>query len=88
MLKEQDQQLDEIGNIVSNISYENQNFAEEVTYQNKMLDGVNQAIDKNQDKMVKVDNRLKHLIKSSNYCCLWSIVVCEIVALVLLIVLL
>ncbi len=45
MLKQQDQQLDEIGNIVSNIRFENQNFAEEVTYQNKMLDNVNQAID-------------------------------------------
>ncbi len=35
MLKEQDQQLNEIGNIVSNLRYENENFNQEVTYQNK-----------------------------------------------------
>ena len=41
MLKDQDNQLDEIGNIVANLRYENQNFGEEVTYQNKLLAGVN-----------------------------------------------
>jgi len=37
MLKNQDDQLDEIGNIVANLRYENQNFGEEATYQNKLL---------------------------------------------------
>lgn len=88
MLKDQDKHLDEIGGIVSNLRYENQNFNQEVTYQNKMLDKVNNDIDKNQAKMVKVDTRLKNLIKSSNQCCLWCIIISEIVALVLILVLL
>lgn len=54
--------------------------------QNKMLDKVNTDIDKNQSKMVKVDNRLKSLIKSSNQCCLWCIIITEIVALVLILI--
>ncbi len=47
MLKDQDKHLDEIGGIVSNLRYENQNFQQEVTYQNKMLDKVNNDIDRN-----------------------------------------
>ena len=79
--------MDEIGAIVSNLRYEGQNFNQEVTYQNKMLDKVNTDIDKNQRKMVKVDNRLKNLIKSSNQCCLWCIIITEIVALILILIL-
>ena len=52
-----------------------------------MLDRVVTDIDKNQAKMVKVDNRLKSLIKSSNQCCLWCIIITEIVALILVLVL-
>ncbi len=88
MLKDQDQHLDQIGGIVSNLRYENQNFAQEVTYQNKMLDKVNDDIDRNQAKMVKVDTKLKNLIKQSNQCCLWCIIITEIVALVLILILL
>ena len=87
MLKDQDQHLDEIGGIVSNLRYENQNFNKEVTYQNKMLDKVNDDIDRNQLKMVKVDGKLKNLISQSNQCCLWCIIITEIVALVLILVL-
>lgn len=86
MLKDQDKHLDELGGIVSNIKYEGQNFDQEVTYQNKMLDRVNNDIDRNQAKMLKVDNRLKNLIKQSNQCCLWCIIITEIVILVLLLV--
>ena len=79
--------MDEIGAIVSNLRYEGQNFNQEVTYQNKMLDKVNTDIDKNQRKMVKVDNRLKNLIKSSNQCCLWCIIITEVIALILILIL-
>ncbi len=46
-LKDQDKHLDEIGGIVANLRYENQNFQQEVTLQNKMLDRVNDDIDRN-----------------------------------------
>lgn len=84
MLRDQDNHLDEIGGIVSNLRYENQNFNQEVTHQNKMLEKINNDIDRNQAKMVKVDTRLKNLIKSSNQCCLWCVIISEIVVLVLL----
>jgi len=51
-----------------------------------MLDKVNTDIDRNQEKMVKVDNRLKNLIKQSNQCCLWCIIISEIVALTLILI--
>ena len=56
-----------------------------MTYQNKLLDKVNEGISQNQEKLIKVDNKLKSLIKSSNQCCLWCIIIAEIVALVLII---
>ena len=84
MLKNQDDQLDEIGNIVANLRYENQNFGEEATYQNKLLDGVNKDIDKNQIKLDKSNQKLAKLMKSTNDCCLWCIIITEIVILVLL----
>ena len=63
---------------------ENQNFEAEVTHQNKMLDSVGRNIDRNQTKMMKVDARLKNLMKQSNNCCLWCIIISEIVILILL----
>ena len=84
MLKNQDNQLDEIGNIVANLRYENQNFGEEVTYQNKLLEGVTKDIDKNQIKLDKGNQRLAKLMKQTNDCCLWCIIITEIVVLVLL----
>jgi hypothetical protein len=41
MIKNQDEHLDQIAGIVQNIKYENQNFGQEVTYQNKMLGDLN-----------------------------------------------
>jgi len=66
MIQDQDQHLDQIAGIVSNIKYENENFSNEVTYQNKMLDKINTDVDRTHNKMVKVDTRLKELIAKSN----------------------
>ena len=40
---------------MQNIKYETQNFDQEVTYQNKMLDRIDKDIDRNQEKLIKVD---------------------------------
>ncbi|CDW77210.1 syntaxin 8 [Stylonychia lemnae] len=87
MIKNQDEHLDQIAGIVQNIKYENQNFGQEVTYQNKMLTDLNSQVDKTHQKMVKVDNKLKELIAKSNQWCLWVIIVVELVILILLVVL-
>eukprot|EP00347_Sterkiella_histriomuscorum_P019593 403341037 len=87
MIKNQDEHLDEIAGIVQNIKYENQNFAVEVGYQNKMLGDINVQVDRTHQKMVKVDNKLKELIAKSNQWCLWIIIIAELVILILLLVL-
>lgn len=87
LIRNQDEHLDQIAGIVQNIKYENQNFGQEVTYQNKMLTDLNTQVDRTHQKMVKVDNKLKELIAKSNQCCLWVIVIVEIVVLILLLVL-
>jgi uncharacterized coiled-coil protein SlyX len=87
MIRKQDEHLDEIAGIVTNIKYENQNFAQEVTYQNKMLGDLNSQVDRTHQKMVKVDSKLKELIAKSNQCCLWAIIIVELVVLILLVVL-
>jgi hypothetical protein len=87
MIQDQDKHLDELGGIVKNIKYENENFGQEVGYQNKLLDKLGVDIDKTHNKMVKVDSKLKELIASTNQWCLWIIIIVEIIVLILLIVL-
>ena len=83
---ETDKQLDKISNIVGQLNYENQNFKDEVNMQNKMLDKVNDGIDKNISDMVKLDSKLKKLLAKSSICRLWCVIIIEIVILVALIV--
>ena len=55
MLKKQDDQLDETHGIVQGTKLEAQNFDQEVTYQNRMLQRVSKDIDRNQSKMDKAN---------------------------------
>ena len=84
MIAQQDDQLDRIGDVVGAIRYENQNFSKEVKMQNKMLDKVNNDIDENMENMVKLDGKLKKMLAKSNICCLWIVIIVEIVVFVLL----
>ena len=86
MLNDQDKQLEEIEGIVKAINYENQNFGDEATLQNRMLVNLDRDIDKTTDKMVKVDNKLKRLIASSNHWCIWVIIIIEFIILIILLV--
>ena len=86
MLNDQDTHLDELGGIVKNIKYENENFNQEVTYQNKLLDKLGTDMDKTHNKMIKVDSKLKELIATSNQFCLWVIIFVEIAILIAIII--
>lgn len=86
-LKNQDKHLDDIKAITGQIKYEAQNFNEEVTDQNKMLDNLNTNMDKTEKKFDKANKRLDNFIRNSNQMCLWCIIITEIVVLVLLLVL-
>ena len=78
--------MDKISNIVGQLNYENENFRDEVNLQNKMLDKVNDDIDKNISDMVKLDSKLKVLLAKGSICWLWLIIIIELVALVFIIV--
>ena len=60
------------------IKYENENFNQEVTYQNKLLDKLDNDIDRTHQKMIKVDTKLKNLIALSSTCCIWIIIILEL----------
>ena len=79
MLAEQDQKLDRINDVVGMIRHENENFTNEVTMQNKMLDKVNDDIDANLQHMVKLDSKLKVMLAKGGMCKLWIILVVEFV---------
>ena len=49
MIDQQDVALDQLGGIIQNIKYENQNFNTEVTQQNKMLDSLSVDMDNTHD---------------------------------------
>ncbi|CDW91411.1 syntaxin 8 [Stylonychia lemnae] len=83
IMNDQDRQLDEIQGIVSSIKYENQNMQDELGHQNVILSKIDGDIERNFQRMVKVDNKLKKLIASSNHWCIWIIIIIEIVILIL-----
>ena len=78
MIDTQDVALDQLGGIIQNIKYENQNFNTEVTTQNKMLDSLSVDMDNTHDQMLKVDNKLKHIVANTSQCKLWLIIIAEI----------
>ena len=46
--------------------------------QNNMLDNVNDQLDKNQEVMVKLDNKLKTMLAKGSICKLWIIIILEV----------
>lgn len=79
MLAGQDDALDRIGDVVDNIKLENQNFSVEVKGQNKMLDKINDDIDKTTADMIKLDTKLKGLLARGSICKLWMCIILEFI---------
>ena len=50
-----------------------------------MLDRLNDDIDEVNDNMIRVEGRMKHLLKKSRLCCLMSVLLIEFVLLLVLI---
>ncbi|CAI2380021.1 unnamed protein product [Moneuplotes crassus] len=88
MLNNQDHHFDKLSAIAHELKYEAQEGGKEIDGQVDMLDTLNRDMDKTNIKMMRVDGRLKKLVAESNHCCLWCIIVLQLVGLVLLIVLL
>ena len=50
-----------------------------------MLDKLNEDIDQTNENMIRVEGRMKNLIKKSSLCCLMSVLLLEFVVLLVLI---
>ena len=53
--------------------------------QDKMLDKVNDEIDDNNAKMIKLDSKLKGMLAKGSICKLWVIIIIEIALLIFLV---
>ena len=88
MLRNQEQKFDEIIGIAHGLREDGGAIGRELDEQNKMLDDLNEGMDKTGIKMFKVDNKLKKLISESNQWWLWITIILLAGALVALIILL
>ena len=71
--------------VVQATRFEAENFGAEARLQNKMLDNLNNDIDRTEANMIRVEGKMKNLIKASSMCKLWSILLLEFVILLVLI---
>ena len=47
-----------------------------------MIDRLNDDITRTEMNMIKVDSKMKELIANSNQCCLWTIIIIELIVLI------
>ena len=84
-LQASDNKLDAVLGVVQATRFEAENFGAEARLQNKMLDNLNNDIDRTEANMIRVEGKMKNLIKASSMCKLWSILLLEFVILLVLI---
>ena len=63
--------------------YATEDTGKELKDQNVMLDRLGRRIDETDANMVAVDNKMKHLLKSSKQMWLWIVIVVELVILIM-----
>ena len=84
-LDEQEEQLDEIFGVTKAIKYEGRNIDAELKTQAPIIDKVRDEMDKNQMKVMKIDNKLKTLVAGTNVCMLTLIIFVEFLILFFLV---
>lgn len=84
MLRVQDDKLDQLHGQIQNIKYGQQNIGKEVDQQNILLDNLEDEVDSTSANLIVIDNKLKSLIAHTGACCLWVIIIIEIIAIVLI----
>ena len=65
------------------IRHENENFGEEVHLQTKMLQGVNQRLDKTTNKLNRMNDRLKTMVNKRSVMFYYVVILIEVVAILL-----
>ena len=88
MIKDQDEQLDEVIGVVKATKYEAQDFGTEIKSQNVRIQKLGDDIDQTEENMNDTNNKMTNLIKQVNHCWLWIIIAIEIAILVLVFLLL
>ena len=71
--------------VTTAIRYEGQNFDTELRTQAPIIEKLQDEMERNTMKMVKLDNRLKTLVANSSPCKLMMLIFCEFIALLVLI---
>lgn len=69
--------------MVQVIKHENEDFGQEVHLQTKMLNGVNQRIDKTHAKMTRMNDRLKSMVNKRSTLFYYGVIAVEILAIIL-----
>ena len=82
-IKRQDEQLGDVINVVKMTKYAAEDTGKELKDQNVMLDRLGRRIDETDANMVAVDNKMKHLLKSSKQMWLWIVIIVELVILIM-----
>ena len=83
MLKDQDDQLDEVIGVVKATKYEAQDFNTEIKGQNARIEKLASDIDRTEENMIDADSKMQNLLAKSNHCYLWLIIVVELLILIL-----
>ena len=83
MIKDQDEQLDEVIGVVKATKYEAQDFGTEIKSQNVRIQKLGDDIDQTEENMKDTNKKMTTLIKTVNHCWLWIIIAIEIGILVL-----
>jgi syntaxin 6/SYP6 family syntaxin len=84
MVKQQDEQLDEIANIANRLQHHAGTINDELKLQSHMLNKMEDDIDRNLDKMNFVMKKLGKLLKTSDSKTLCTIIVLMIILVVLM----
>ena len=69
--------------VVKATKYEAQDFNTEIKGQNARIEKLGNDIDRTEANMVDADNKMKHLLATSNHCYLWLVIVIELTILIL-----
>jgi hypothetical protein len=80
----QDEKLDLLVGVVQATKFEAQNMGGELKTQNKMMDRLNKDMDATEANMVRVEGKMKTLMKESSMCKLMTILIIEFVILLVL----
>lgn len=86
-LTKQDDQLDRIIGLASNLGRQNEEIHGELKDQNKNLDKLNEKVDGTEKKMERTQGKLNNILTSTSNNCLYCVVLVEFIVLVFFIIL-